>query len=446
MRVVIIGSGAGGLSTASNIRKYNKEIEIIVITKDKYVAYSPCAIPYVLSGKIKSFDEIIMHDIEYYLDKDINILTETEVIEISPTKNLIKYKRLDDTKIKELKYDYLVIATGGIPAVPPIPGVNLEGVFTVRTLEDGIKIKKWAENCEHATVIGAGLIGIEMAYGLKHLIPEVDIIEMASQVVPRSLDPEMAKIIQKYLEKLGVNVLVGKTVKKIIGEKRVNAVELNNKKINTDMVLLATGVKPNISLAKKAGIKIGKWGIKVNEKMQTSVRNIYAVGDCVEVKDFITGENTLSPLGSTAVRQAKVAAKNIIGKKCRFRPVLNAMVSRIGNLEFGSVGMTEINAKYHNIETVCGMSKALTRARYYPGAERIYVKIVCNKDGKIIGCQVIAKEGVSERIDAMSIAISQHLKCSDLCEMEFSYAPPLSTVVDPFVPACEEIVEKLQNG
>jgi NADH oxidase (H2O2-forming) len=247
------------------------------------------------------------------------------------------------------------------------------------------------------------------------------------------------------MEKENISVLLGKPLEKIVGEEHVEGIIIGDETLNADMVIMATGVRPQTKLAKIAGCKLGKWAIIVNERMQTSVPNIYAVGDCVEVIDAITGHNTQSPLGTAAVRQGKIAAKNIAGIKAEFKPVLNSMVSKIGNLEFGAVGVTKIFALQNGIEVISGKSKALTKARYYPGAKRIDVKITCNLKGRIIGCQIIAEERVAERIDTMSLAIAKSITCSELASMEFSYAPPVSMVIDPIILAAEDACDKLKE-
>jgi len=447
MNVVIIGGGAGGLTAASNIRKYDKSAKITVITMDRYVAYSPCAIPYVLCGEIECFADIIMHQPEDYLEQNINIITEAEVFEVLSSENKIKYQKLNDYSMDkgELAYDYLIIATGAVPFIPPIKGSDLEGVFKIRDLEDGFKIKEYAEKSKKAVVVGAGLIGLETAYGLKKMGLDVTVTEMLPQIVPRSLDPDMAGIVQKYIEKKGIEVLLGNPLEKIVGHEYVEGVVFGDETLNTDMVIMATGVKPQIELARMAGCKLGRWSIIVNEKMQTSVPNIYAVGDCVEVYDAITGHSTQSLLGTTAVRQGKIAAKNIAGIGAEFKPVLNSMVSKIGDLEFGAAGVTGTFALQNGIEVISGKSKALTRARYYPGAERIDVKITCNLKGRIIGCQIIAEERVAERVDTMSLAIAKGITCFELALMEFSYAPPVSMVIDPIILAAEDACDKLKE-
>ncbi|MCQ8905706.1 MAG: FAD-dependent oxidoreductase, partial [Methanothermobacter sp.] len=274
---------------------------------------------------------------------------------------------------------------------------------------------------------------------------EVTVTEMLPQIVPRSLDPDMAAIVQGYLEEKGIRVILGKALDRIVGDERVEGVVVGDECLEADLVVLATGVRPETKLARMAGCEIGQWAVKVNDRMQTSVPDIYAVGDCVEVYDAVTGFRTQSPLGSTAVRQARVAAKNIVGIDASFRPVLNAMVSKIGELEFGAVGLTEVMALQNGIKVVSGKKRALTKARYYPGAERIDVKMICDLSGRIIGCQMVAKERVAERVDTMSLAISQGLTCSELSETEFSYAPPVSMVIDPIILAAEDACEKLKR-
>lgn len=445
MKIVIIGSGAGGLTVASNLRKYSKENQITVITLENRVAYSQCAIPYVIGGDIESFDEIVMHTPDYYGKLGIKIITRSEVYEVSSQKNMVRYRRLNSDKNFSIKYDILVIATGGDPFIPPVEGTELNGVFKVRTIDDGEKIKKWAEKSKKAVVIGAGAIGLEIGYGLKQIGMEVSVTEMLPQILPRSLDPDMAEKVQTYMETAGVHIYTNKTLKKICGDKRVESVIVGDETIDSDIVILSTGVRPSVELAMRGGCKIGDMGVSVNELMQTSIPNIYAVGDCVEVFDGITGLKTLSPFGTTAVRQGKVAAKNIAGFDAAFKPVLNSVVSKIGELEIGAVGLTEVTAKKANIEIVVGKSRALTKARYYPGCKPIDIKLICSLDGTILGCQIIAKETVAERVDTLALAIAKEVKCNEIIDMEFSYAPPVSMVVDPIVLAAENAVEKLGN-
>ena len=441
MKVVIVGGGAGGISTASNIRKLDAECEIVVLTRDNKVAYSPCAIPYVLSGTIKSFDDIIMRTPEDYKAKDIDIITEVEVTAVDSEAKTVTYE--SSSGKTEIKYDKLVLATGGNPFVPPMEGVDLDGVYQIRNIEDGKRVQKAMKDAKSAIVTGAGLIGIEIAFALMKQGLNVTLSEMMPQIVPRSLDKDMSDILVEYLESEGINVVLGKPITKLVGDKKVEKACFGDEQlIDADMVILATGVRAELDLARMAGCEIGRWAILVNDRMETSVEDVYAVGDCVESKDLILGSNTISQLGTTAVRESKTLARTICNKKSKFNPVLNSMVSKVGKLEFGAVGYTSSFAQQNRIRPVVQKVEALTRARYYPNAKPMDIKVICDGNGTIIGCQIIAEERVAERIDTMTLAITEGLTCFDLSNMEFAYAPPVSMVTDPLILAVEEVSKK----
>lgn len=442
MKVVIIGGGAGGMPTASNIRKLNEKIDITVITRDNYVAYSPCAIPYVLGNTIESFDDIVMKTPKDYEKDNINVLTNTEVTDVDKDKKIVTYTDTSG-KVNTMKYDKLVLATGGNSFVPPIKGNDLDGVFKIRNITDGKNVQEWAKKCKNVVVTGAGLIGIEIAFAFKKMGLNVTLNEMLPQIVPKSLDSDMAEIVTEYLRGEGLNIVLGKPITEIKGNGKVEAVVVDNDEVvPTDMVILATGVRAELKLAKAIGCEIGRWAIRVNENMETSVKDVYAVGDCVESYDAILKSYTISQLGTTAVRQAKTCARTIVGKKSKFNPVLNSMVTKVGKLEFGAVGLTTSFAQQNNIKTVSEKIEAFTRARYYPNAKPMDIKVICDADGKIIGCQIIAEERVAERIDTMTLAITEGLTCYDLSNMEFAYAPPVSMVTDPLVIAVDEVSKK----
>ena len=424
MKIVIVGGGAGGISTASNIRKLDEECEIIVLTRDNKIAYSPCAIPYVLSGTIKSFDDIIMR-----------------TPAVDSNKKTVTYEKNGEEIVMD--YDKLVLATGGNPFVPPMEGADLEGVYQIRNIDDGIRVQEAMKDAKTAIVTGAGLIGIEIAFALMRQGINVTLSEMMPQIVPRSLDKDMSDILVSYLESEGINVVLGKPITKLIGDKKVEKACFDDEEIiDADMVILATGVRAELDLARMAGCEIGRWAILVNDRMETSVDDIYAVGDCVESKDLILGFNTISQLGTTAVRESKTLARTICNKKSKFNPVLNSMVSKVGKLEFGAVGYTTTFAQQNRIRPVVQKVEALTRARYYPNAKPMDIKVICDGNGTIIGCQIIAEERVAERIDTMTLAITEGLTCFDLSNMEFAYAPPVSMVTDPLIIAVEEVSKK----
>ena len=441
MKVVIVGGGAGGMSTASNIRKLDKDIEITVITRDNKVAYSPCAIPYVLSGAIESFDDIVMRTPDDYKNKNIDVIVEAEVTAVDSKVKTVTYQK--DGEETVLDYDKLVLATGGNPFIPPMQGVDLDGVFRIRNIDDGMRVQEAIKDAKSAIVTGAGLIGIEIAFALKQQGLNVILSEMLPQIVPRSLDKDMSDILVEYLEIEGIQVVLGKPITKLLGDGKVEKACFGDEDLyDADMVIMATGVRAELELAKMAGCEIGRWAILVNDRMETSVEDVYAVGDCVESKDSILGSNTISQLGTTAVREAKTLARTICDKKSKFNPVLNSMVSKVGKLEFGAVGYTTSFAQQNRIRPVVQKVQALTRARYYPNAKPMDIKVICDGNGTIIGCQIIAEERVAERIDTMTLAITEGLTCFDLSNMEFAYAPPVSMVTDPLILAVEEVSKK----
>lgn len=447
LNIIVIGGGASGLTTASNIRKYDEESQIIVFTTQKHVAYSPCAIPYVIGGHIDSFEDIIMHRPEEYMRKNIRILTETTVTEIDKDLKEVTYEDRNSNR-QIIKYDKLVIATGGKPLIPPIPGKDLEGVFKVRTVEDGLKIQAYANKSKRVVLVGGGAIGLELGSELANKGLEVTIAEMIPQLFPRSFDKEMSDKFQEHLQSNKINILTGVAVESINGETNVESVTIDGQTIPADMVILSTGVRPQTELAESIGCKLGKFAIEVNNHMETSVEDVYAAGDCVQVVNAITDEITLSPLGTTAVRQGIILAKHLTGNDIEFQPVLNSTVSQIGDMEMGAVGITEQEADQHDIPVVVSMIESLSRARYYPGSKPLYIKLISKLDGTIIGCQMFGQEAVSERVDTMTAIMSQKLTCQDVVSMEFSYAPPVSSVIDPIAQAaasCLEQIEELNN-
>ena len=407
MNIVIIGGGASGLTTASNIRKYDDESQIIVFTTQKNVAYSPCAIPYVIGGHIDSFDDIIMHKPGEYMRKNIRIMTETTVTSIDKDNTEITYKTKDSETDEKIKYDKLVIATGGKPLIPPIPGKEL---------------------------------GSELANkGI-----DVTIAEMMPQLFPRSFDKEMSDKFQKHLQDKNVTILTGSAVQSINGDEKVESVTIDGEERPADMVILSTGVRPQTELAESIGCELGQFAIDVDEHMETSVENVYAAGDCVEVTSAITGEKTLSPLGTTAVRQGIILARHLVGHDLEFKPVLNSTVSQIGIMEMGAVGITQQEAEKNGIDVVVSNVDSLSRARYYPGSKPLFLKLIAKLDGTIIGCQMFGQEAVAERVDTMTTIISQKLTCDEVVTMEFSYAPPVSQVIDPLAQAAAECLEKIE--
>jgi NADH oxidase (H2O2-forming) len=352
-RVVIIGAGASGLPIASQIRKETKDRDIVVITKGKHVAYSPCALPFVLHGMIPDFESCIMKTPDDYEMVDINIMTDTTVERID-----LEGQRLETTK-GEVPFDTLVIATGSYPFVPPIPGVEAENVCVLKTMEDAQRIEEGLDGVEQAVIVGAGAIGLEVGSAFIERGITVTVVELLPYVLPLILDPDMAQVVHNHLVDLGARVICGAAVSEVLQDDngRVRAVKVGDNEIPAQLVLMSTGVRPNTSLAVDAGITTGSsGGIVTDSSLHVRVGreylpNVYASGDCVEViKDF-TYQRTISPLGTSAYRLARVVADNIMGRNSYLAPFTSPNVCVVGKLQVGSVGLTTHAAKIEGIQT-----------------------------------------------------------------------------------------------
>jgi len=443
-KILIIGAHAAGTDAASAARKTDRTAEITMITDQKVAGYSPCGIPFVIGRHIKSFDDLIVFPSSYYRMMRIDLRLETKAKKINTEEKSVEIEDKSG-KSETLQYDSLIIATGAYPFVPPIKGRDKDGVFTLRTIEDGRKIDQALEKAKSAVVIGAGLIGLETAVAFAERGVNTTVVELLPQICPAMLDKDTANIIQKNLEEKGLKIITGKGVDEILGDDHVNAVSVAGEEIPADLVIVATGVRPNVQLAKNAGIEIGETGgIKTNMRMETSVKDVYAAGDCVESINLITGRPMLSQLGTTAVRQAKVAGINAAGGYAIFMGSLGSCVTRFFDLEVGATGLTEFMANKFGIETVSGTITSKTRADYYPGGKSIRVKIIVDKDTeRIIGGQIVGGEEVTQRINALSFAIQKQMTVRELAKADTCYAPPVNETWEPMVLAAELALRRL---
>ncbi|USG99754.1 FAD-dependent oxidoreductase [Thermococcus argininiproducens] len=439
MKIVVIGSGTAGSNFALFARKIDRKAEIIVIGKEKTMQYSPCALPFTLSGKIPKLEDIVVFPTEFYEKQKIKLLLETEA------KAIDRERKVVVTDKGEIPYDKLVLATGSKAFVPPIKGVESEGVFTLKTMDDVKQIQNYIKerNPKKALVIGAGLIGLEGAVAFREIGMDVIVVELLEHLLPTMLDKDMASIIQSHMEEKGIQFRFGAAVSEIIGNP-VNAVRIGEEKIETDLVLVATGVRANTELAKQANLEVNK-GIIVDEYLRTSDPDIYAIGDCAEVYDAVTGNRILSQLGTTAVRMAKVAAENIFGRNVKFKPVFNTAITELFDLEIGTFGITQERAKKEGIDVVIGKFKGSTKPEYYPGGKPITVKLMFRKkDKKLIGAQIVGGERVWGRIMALSLVAQKGASVEDVAYSETAYAPPISPTIDPITIAAEIALRKFK--
>jgi len=438
MRIAIIGFNAAGLNAASAARKVSREFEIVAFEAEDKPAYSRCGLPFVISGEVESFDNLVVYTLSYYKMMKIDLRLKTLVKSVDVREKKLEFEQ--EGRTEAMQYDKLILATGGRASIPPIKGRELEAVYPLRTRADGERIIKAAANSSSAAVIGGGVNGLETAVALKEKGLKVTLMEMFPQVAPAMLDPDMALLLQKRLEETGIKVATGCRVEEIKGTSRVEGVKCSLGEVEADFAVVATGVKPNTDLAKETGIKIGETGgIWVNNRMETSVKDVYAAGECAEATNFVTMKPTLSQFGSTAVRMGKVAGINAAGGNATFPGVLNSCVTKILDLEIGATGLTETSAKLQGLETITGKVSGKTRAPYYPGGRELSAKLVFEKETlKLIGAQILGGEEVAQRVNTLSMAIKAGMNIWDLEKAETCYTPPLNETWEPSLHGASE--------
>jgi NADPH-dependent 2,4-dienoyl-CoA reductase/sulfur reductase-like enzyme/rhodanese-related sulfurtransferase len=454
MKVIIVGGVAGGASCAARLRRLDEKAEIIMVERGPYVSYANCGLPYHVGGVIEQESSLLVFTAQMFRAMfAIDCRTSCEVVGISSKKKTVELKNHVTGEVTTESYDKLVLSPGAAPIRPPLPGIDLPGIFSVRTVPDVRKIREWIERglsdlpeehmssgfpldkTERAVVVGGGYIGLEMAENLVHRGLEVTIVEMLDQVMA-PLDPECARLVERYLEKHGVRLALSDAVAgfKQTASGSLEVFTKSGKIHPADIVILAIGVRPETALAKMAGLELGqRGGIRVDEHMRTSDPDIFAVGDAVEVKDFVTGEWSLIPLAGPANRQGRIAADVIAGRDSKFRGTQGTSVLGI----FGAtVAMTGANEKlltrlgHDDFEKVYLFPNS--HAGYYPGAKTIVLKVIFRKsDGRLLGAQALGLDGVEKRIDALAMAIQMGATVYDLEGAELCYAPQFGSAKDP---------------
>ncbi len=431
MRIVIIGAVAAGTSAAAKARRNNEQAEIVIYEKDIFISYSGCGMPYYIGGMVESAQELTPRDPAFFLSKyNVKIKTRHEVLSVDPAAKSIVVSNLETGEVFCDSYDTLVLATGAGAVVPPIDGADRDNVFTLRNIGDMNRIKAFLteKSPKTAAIIGTGFIGLEVCENLNQLGIAVTLIERLPQVTP-GLDADMAVYVQQELEKNGVTLHLGATVTAVTGDGITLA---DGTQIQADMVLVSAGVRPNTALAQAAGIQLGASGaIQVNEKMQTSIPDIFACGDCIEQVQLVTGKPLYRPLGSTANKTGRIAGDAITGGSLRFRGILGTGIFRIFDMTVAQTGLSEREAKEHGYEVqVCHNIKP-NKPDYMGGKEMVIKGIADKRDGRLLGVQIVGSEGVDKRIDVFVTAITFKAKAEDLSHLDLAYAPPFSTTKDP---------------
>ncbi len=406
-----------------------------------YATYHPCGLPFAIGGDVPHIRHLVEAAPKL---PGVDVMIGTVAKSINRKDKIVEVEDRRTLKKMMIAYDKLILATGSLPLVPPIPGVNLKNVFTLRTMHDGEEILATLPRTNKAVVIGAGPIGIEAASALKERGLDVTMIEMKPSALPGMLDADMSEAVLEKLNQVGIKTMCCSPVKEIKGEGSVSSVVVGETEIPSDMVILAMGVKPDLELAQQAGIEMGASKlIKVDDHLRTSDPDIYAIGDCAESKCFFTGRPMRSQLATTAIRMGKVAGANAAGGDKVFPGVLNTVVSSAYGLELAAAGLTAQAAKDAGIDVVTGRIRTLSKPYFYPGAEPIIVKLVVERGTrKLVGGQIIG-DGSAERATLLAFAISHSSTVDELASMEYSYAPPVNECIEPLMIAAEAVMRKL---
>ncbi|MBO8137308.1 MAG: FAD-dependent oxidoreductase [Desulfotomaculum sp.] len=458
-KIVIIGGVAAGPKAAARARRRNPDAEIIMLERGELTSYAGCGMPFFISDMVRDYNQLFMtaygvkRDAQYFgREKGVKLYTRTEAKAIDRDKKEVKAVNLNTGEEMVFPYDQLVIATGATPFEPPIEGRDLKGVHKLNHPEDALRIKEAVDTgeIERAVVIGAGLIGLEGADALFNKMVDVTIIELQPQVLPGMLDADIAEKLHQHMKEEDVDLSLGDKVLRIEGDEEGKVKGVVTEKrgfIECQMVLMAAGVRPNVELAKEAGLEIGKTGaIVVNDSMQTSDPFIYACGDCVENTHLITGEKVYTPMATYANRQGRVVGDNITGGNSRFRGVLGTGVAEIFEMKVARTGLGEFQAKEKGYNVVTALHTAFDRTHYHPAHGMMVIKVIADADSRrILGAQAIGKAEVAKRIDVIATAITFGAKIDDLHDLDLGYAPPFSAPIDPVVHAVNFIGNKFEG-
>lgn len=434
-KILIVGGVAGGASTAARLRRLNEEAEIIMFERGEYISFANCGLPYYIGGEIKEKEKLTLQTPESFKSRfNIDVRVFNEVISIDRNEKKVKVKNVKTGDIYEETYDKLVLSPGAEPFKPNIEGIDCDLVFTLRNIPDTYKIKNYIEenNSKKAIVVGGGYIGVEMAENLHNLGLDVTIVEMQNQIIA-PLDFDMACDVQGYIENKGIKLMLESTLRKITKTENGLKATINEVELNADILILAIGVKPETKIAKDAGLEVNERGaIIVSEHMLTSDNDIYAVGDAVEVVDFVSKQKAIIPLAGPANKQGRIVGDNICGIESKYTGTQGSAILKIFDMTVATTGINEKMAKKLNLNYDKVFTFSANHASYYPNSENMSIKTIFEKEtGKILGAQIVGFEGTDKRCDVMATAIRFGATAKDLANLELCYAPPYSSAKDP---------------
>ncbi len=455
-RIVIIGGVACGPKAAARARRRDPEAEIVLIEKGELLSYAGCGLPYYISGAVPELDGLlrtpygVVRDEEFFRQvKDLDVRIRTEVVSIDRENKTVSLRQIGHDSTEQLSYDKLVLATGAKPVLPSIEGLGLDRVYCLHTPSDAKRIRESidAGEVDHAVVIGAGLIGLEICESLFNHAVDVTVVEIKNQILPAMLDPEIAFLLEQEIQRGEIEFLTGQHVLRIEGEQHVSKVVTQEQEIETDMVIVAAGIQPNVELAQTAGLEIGETGaIFVNDYLQTSDPDIYAGGDCVECTDLVSGRKTYAPLGSTANRHGRIIGDNVTGGQDTFPGIVGTTILKVLNMNVGMTGLTEKQAMELGFEVLTSFIPSLDHAHFYPGGKDLLIKLVSeSKGGRLLGAQIFGSGEVTKRIDVLATALRFQANVYDIANLDLGYSPPYSQAMEGVVHAANTIRNRLET-
>ena len=450
MKVVIVGGVAGGATAAARLRRLDEQAEIVVFERSGFVSYANCGLPYYIGDVITAPEELTLQTPESFFARfRVNMKVRHEVKAIHPDRKTVSVKNLETGEEFEESYDKLILSPGAKPAQPRLPGVGLENLFTLRTVEDTFRIKDHINkhNPKSVVLAGGGFIGLELAENLRELSMDVTIVQRPKQLM-NPFDADMASFIHAEARKHGVKLALGYTVEGF--EEKDGGVDVllkDSAPLHADMVVLAIGITPDTALAKEAGLELGiKGSIVVNDRMETSVPDIYAAGDAVQVKHYVTGEDTLISLAGPANKQGRIIADNICGGDSRYLGSQGSSVIKVFDITAATTGINETNAKKAGLDVDKVILSPMSHAGYYPGGKLMTMKVVFEKGTcRLLGAQIVGYEGVDKRIDVLAAAIHAGMRATQLKNLDLAYAPPYSSAKDP-VNIAGFMIDNIANG
>src|SRR5215813_2131558 len=445
--ILIIGGNAAGLTAASRAKRLDPRLKVTVVEKGPMISYSTCGIPYFLAKLVTAEDLISYSPASFQKERGITVLNNTRIEEIAPSRKRVMGTRSDTGERVDFAYDRMLIATGVKPKLPDIPGVSLKNVFTLTNLDDAIRINEALATVQRVAIIGAGYVGLEMAECLHALGKTIRLYERAPHVLP-GMDGDMSQIIEYELQRFGVRLSTNAKVLALIGsESGVSGVKAaSGLGIDpADMVLLDTGVEPNVDLARDAGVQIGiTGGISVNAYMETNVPGIFAAGNCAETFCAIRRRPVLNYIGTVAAKQGRVAGENMAARRAKFFGAIGTTVLKVFDLAVARTGLCSEDAAVEGMPVVTARVEAMDRAAYYPTAGKIWVKLIAERESrKLVGAQVAGYGDASKRVDVAAAAITAGLRVDELTQLDLAYSPPYGNLWDPLLIAAQAVLRKM---